>query len=182
MYLWKATFLTCLLAAITVAAAGCQHMPRAEVKDYDTFQLINLGEVWYTAPEGLPVIERGRGYVVHSVDAIPGAHLRIEADPSPPRSLRVDAGTHKRRFVSEVAVLASSSVQYSDRKDREIVKVIARSRLDDPNARFGSMMLIRKDRTTAIVKVWGPLAKRTEMNNLIERMSRHIQFGELDLL
>ncbi len=182
MSLWKATFLLCLLAVFAAASTGCQRPPRATVKDYDTYQLVNLGEVRYTTPEGLRVETRGRGYAVHTVDAHPEIRLRIEVDPNPPRSLRVDAESQQRRFLRDLGIMASTSVQYSSRHDREIVKYITRGRSGDPDSPYGSLMLIRKEGATAVLKVTGPLRLRTEMNTLIERMGRHIEFSRLDLM
>lgn len=174
----KASFLTCILAVVVLAAAGCHRAPKPIVHDLDSYQRVRIGAVHYVAPEGVRTVEHGPGYVVHSIDGLPDVRLRVEHSGESPRSLAFDTDTEQRRFARTLPPTRVTSTQYAEHHGRERMKVIARGAHADPDAHYGSLLLIREDGRTALLKVDGPLTLRAEMNNILERMAGKIEFGE----
>ncbi len=158
------------VSMITVLAS-CGSSNRPIVKDYDTYETVRIGPVYYTLPEEVSVVSTGTGYVDHESSKIKDTIIRVEVDTSPPRSLKFDADAERRRFLSEVPGSYTTSVQHVARDNQDNLKLLVRGRDSDGTMLYGAMSVLRSEGNTAVLKIVGPFSERDEINILAERLT-----------
>ncbi|CAN5483635.1 hypothetical protein BH09SUM1_BH09SUM1_29330 [soil metagenome] len=168
-------------AGLLVGALGaCSTAPKAVVTDYDSFQTVKLGAASYTTPIGFHVIEEGPGYVIHSYDRMPDTYIRTEVNQNPPRSLKFDADAEKRKFMDEVPGAILKSVQYRERDERRRIRVLVDGLTKDNKRLYGSMMMVREEGNSAVIKVVGPYENRAAISRLTDNLASGVVLKDQD--
>ncbi len=164
------------LGAAFALSAGCSHAPKPDIGDFDTYQVINIGEVKYITPNGLRAVDSGPGYVEHEIEDIPEALLRVEIETEPPRRLGFDADQRTRQFLREVPKSQLTNVQYDRRDGRHYLKMLSKGEAENGLPLYAEMSLIRDDNETILFKIVGPMEDQPEMSRLLERLSEAVVF------
>lgn len=174
----RRTMLLAMGLVALVLASGCGSKVRPEVQDMDTYQVIRMGPVRYITPQGMRVVDKGRNYVVHQDEAIPGTTFTVRTETSPPRSLKFDADAEKRMFLSEVSRSRPTSAQYHEEKDRRTVTVFIEGVDEKTNTPlYGMLKVMREGDNTASIRALGPRDHRHRITPVVERLSRDLKLG-----
>lgn len=164
------------LASIMILAAfGCTQAPRAQVRDLDTYHVVTIGKMRYVTPDGFHMVSREPGSISHHYDRLPGTIITVSVDPTPPRSLKLDAEAEKTRFQGEIPNGFSRSAQYKKDDARERVTAFVEGQREDGQRLYGVMALIRENSDTATVKVVGYYENRDAITELVESVVRAIE-------
>lgn len=175
----SARFFVLALLACAAILTGCSRGPRPVVTDYDSYSTVSMGPISYMTSNGVPIVKKGPGYVVHEVDRLPGVTVRVEWDTNPPISLKRDADAAARRFLLQLSQNAMlRSTQYDEVENKRVVKCFAEGTSSSGEPLYGSMMMMRAGDKTARIKVKGPYALRTDIERAMTRIANGIQLGE----
>jgi len=170
-------------AALNLLLTGCATAPQAEVRDFDTYQVISLGDANYVTPMGVRAVNSGRGFVEHQIDHLPGVSVRVSIDPNPPRDFKFDSDAATRQFLDELDTSFLRSAQYSKpvyRNGEEVrtqqwMKVFTEGQGSEGPI-SGVLLIVREQNETALIRLIGPRDKRFEMNQMVERIARAVVF------
>jgi len=175
MRLAKLTAAT-LLAAGALACASASTKPT--VDDYDTYQIISIGNARYITPNGFSAGETASGRVDHRIAGRPDTLVRVQVLNEAPSTLKFDIDREQRRFLSEVPGSALRSVQHKDDGPRTTMNVMASGRAENGQPVYGTMYFVREAEDTVLVKVMGPYKDRDDLDRIAEKIARDLHFAE----
>ncbi len=159
-----------VIASIAALLCSCSSSRRPVVLDYDTYQIVTIGDVSYTTPNNVELESRGRSSVVHKLNEIGGATMKVSVDTSPPRDLSFDADATRRQFLHSMNKAQSRSAQYNELNGVRRVKITADGRDLSGKHTYGTLTLLRNSDTTAILSIVGPWEYRGQIDSFMERM------------
>ncbi|MBI1293057.1 hypothetical protein GC173_17755 [bacterium] len=170
-------FALALILGVTLVA-GCSSAPRPVVQDFDTFQVVNIGQLRYTTPDGYHVVRQKAGYAIHEAGQLPGSTIMVKYDVNPPRNLNFDADAEKRQFLDQVPGARLTSAQYSEEGARKRIKIMVEGLTREKEQLRGALLMVREGNRTATVRIIGPWEDRNEINHQIEKLAASFEFGD----
>lgn len=169
-------------AIALIGITSCRQAAVPVIEDFDTYQMVTIGPAHYTTPAGVRDTRHGRGFVEHKVEGLDGVTVRVNVDPNPPRDVKFDADAEKRKFLDDLHGSFLRSVQYSEYKGTQKIKIIAHSVDKAGTPLYGTLMMVRAGSNTATIRAVGPRDKQTEMNRLVETLANEMKLDTPEVI
>lgn len=148
--------LSMVLSLFVLAVTSCGSYNYPEIDRGPGYETVELGAFKYIVPKEFSVVTSGKNFVVHQCSTVPGSKIEIKAEASPPRSLKIDADSAKRKFLKELPSGNLSSSQYYEKDGREVITIFYKGREKDGTRLYAILSVVRETGKTVYIEHVAP--------------------------